>query len=71
MPVIYGTAIPFMFVISLIGFTMMWFNERVLISYFYAQPPAYDTEVTEATLKIMKVLPFLSLFFAFWQLGNR
>ena len=68
---VYGTAMPLLYPIALAGFMVLWVNERLLLCYYYRMPPAFDTEITEATLSIMRLLPLLSLPFTFWQLGNR
>ena len=67
----YGTVMPLLFPIALLGYIVLFVNERIMICYFYRQPPAYGTEVTEATLNIMRLIPLVSLPFVFWQLGNR
>jgi hypothetical protein len=68
---IYGTAIPFLWLISMLGYTVYWFNERKLIFNYYRAPPAYDIEITETAFFIISISPFFSLPIAFWQLGNR
>ena len=62
---------PLLYPIALCGYMVLYVGERFLICYYYRSPPVYDTEITEATLDIMRLLPLISLPFAFWQLGNR
>lgn len=71
MALVYGTAMPLFFPIGLMGYLTLWFNERLLLCYYYKQPPAYDTEITDQAYYIMTFLPLISLPFVYWQLGNR
>jgi len=63
MPPLYG--------IACLAFTILWINERLLICYYYREPPAFDEKMTLLTLDIVKWVPFIMLPMAFWQLGNR
>lgn len=38
----YGTALPILFPISLIAFCVLYTLERCLVFYYYKQPPAFD-----------------------------
>ena len=70
-PMIYGTAIPLLWLIALIGYTVYWFNERRLVFEYYRAPPAYDIEITATAIYIISLLPLLSLPVIYWQNGNR
>lgn len=60
-----------MFPIALVAFIVLWVFDRLLIAYYYHKPPAYDAKITQATINIMGLMPFLSLPIAFWMLGNK
>jgi hypothetical protein len=68
---VYGAAMPLVFPISVLGYLVYWFNERLLIAYYYKQPPAYSVESTQSVLTILGWVPLLSTPFVWWQFGNR
>jgi hypothetical protein len=63
---VYGTAIPQLWLIAMLGYTVYWFNERRLIFRYYREPPAYDIEISETAFFIISILPLFSLPVAFW-----
>lgn len=67
----YGMQIPILFPIALFGIFNMYMNERLLLAYYYKQPPMYDMELhLEAILRI-RLAPILCFLIGFWSLGNR
>jgi len=68
---IYGTGMPMLYPIALLGFVVLWFNERLLIVYYYKRPPNYNRLITTWPLAIMKKLPWVALPFNIWMLGNK
>jgi len=48
MPLMYGTVMPMLYPIVLVAFTIRWFNERLLICYFYREPPAYSRKIIDS-----------------------
>lgn len=38
----YGTALPILFPISLLAFVILYTLERCLVFYYYKQPPVFD-----------------------------
>jgi len=67
----YGTAMPYLYVTGLLAFVILYINERVLVCYYYREPPAFDEKMTLMTLEMSKYIPMMMLPVAFWQLGNR
>lgn len=63
MPPLYG--------IACLAFVILYINERLLVCYYYREPPAFDEKMTMLTLDLVKWVPFIMLPMAFWQLGNR
>lgn len=63
MPPLYG--------IACVAFVILYINERLLVCYYYREPPAFDEKMTMLTLDLVKWVPFIMLPMAFWQLGNR
>jgi hypothetical protein len=67
----YGMMIPMLFPIALLGFINMYINERLLLAYYYKQPPMYDMELHTIVLKHIKQAPFLMFLLGYWAIGNR
>lgn len=42
----YGTALPILYPIALWGFFVLYTLERLLVCYYYRQPPAFDDKMT-------------------------
>ena len=67
----YGCTLPPLYGIAAIAFLILYINERLLVCYYYREPPAFDEKMTMLTLDLVKWIPFIMLPMAFWQLGNR
>lgn len=63
MPPLYG--------IAAFAFLILYINERLLVCYYYREPPSFDEKMTSLTLGLVSWVPFIMLPMAFWQLGNR
>ena len=68
---LYGTAMPYLYVTAVLAFVILYINERLLVCYYYREPPAFDEKMTLMTLDLTRYVPLMMLPFAFWQLGNR
>lgn len=68
---LYGTAMPYLYVCALLAFTILYLNERLLVCFYYREPPAFDEKMTLMTLELTKKVPLMMLPVVFWQLGNR
>ena len=68
---LYGTAMPYLYLCALLAFVILYINERLLVCYYYREPPAFDEKMTLMTLTLTKLVPLIMLPMAFWQLGNR
>mmetsp|Transcript_27157 Transcript_27157/g.33766 ORF Transcript_27157/g.33766 Transcript_27157/m.33766 type:complete len:243 (-) Transcript_27157:954-1682(-) len=67
----YGCTMPPLYGIACVAFVILYINERLLVCYYYREPPAFDEKMTVLTLELVKWVPFIMLPMAFWQLGNR
>ena len=67
----YGIMMPILFPIACFGFFNMYVNERILLAYYYKQPPSYDMELHIHFLKRVKLAPFLLFFIGYWAAGNQ
>ena len=67
----YGMLLPILFPIAFFAFANLYVNERLLLAYYYQQPPIYDDELIRSSLKIMKGAPIFMFVMGYWALGNR
>jgi hypothetical protein len=67
----YGCAMPPLYAIACVAFIILYLNERLLVCYYYREPPAFDEKMTMLTLELVTYIPYVMLPMAFWQLGNR
>ena len=67
---IFGPALPVLYIISLVSIGSQYFIERLSLAYFYRLPPKYSDKLTLLNLKIMSFAPILSLAFTFWIYNN-
>ena len=68
----HGVALPILFPISLFGICNNYFTERILLAYYYKQPPLLDNKLnTRALLFLRYAGPMMMLSMAYWYLGNR
>jgi len=70
MSFMYGMMIPILFPLALFGFFNMYVNERILLAYYYKQPPVYDLDLHLEALKKVKVAPLLMFMLSYWAIGN-
>lgn len=66
----YGTALPILYPIAMINFIVLFCIERLLVFYYYKQPPAFDMKMTMSTLSIMILAPIIYMAMSFWFLSN-
>lgn len=66
----YGTALPILYPISLFAFFVLYCLERLLVFYYYKQPPAFDQKMTLSTLNMLTWGPCLYFAMSYWYLGN-
>lgn len=68
---LYGVALPILYPIALIGLVIQSVIDRLLLCYFYREPPHYDEKSTLQVIKIIEFVAISSLFHHFWILSNR
>ena len=68
---LHGVAFPILFPISLVGILNNFMLERILLAYYYKQPPLFDNRLNDRALGALFYAPFLLLANAYWVLGNR
>jgi hypothetical protein len=66
----YGIGQPILFPIAFVSYFILYSIERVLIAYFYQQPPTFDEKMTKNALSTLRFATIFYLFFGYWQLSN-
>lgn len=64
-------ALPILFPIATFGIFNMYVNERILLAWYYKQPPVYDDKLHKAALGMITGAPTTMFIFGFWIMGNR
>lgn len=67
----HGIALPTLFPITLFGIVNNFFTERILLAYYYRQPPLLDNKLDNRAIETLKYSPILMLSMGYWYLGNR
>lgn len=67
----YGTGMPLLYFYAFLAYLILYLNERLLVCYYYREPPAFDEVMTMLCIDLSKYVPYLMLPMAFWMLGNR
>lgn len=62
----YGCTMPPLYAIACFAFVILYINERLLVCYYYREPPAFDEKMTMLTLDLVKWVPYIMLPMAFW-----
>lgn len=68
---LYGTGMPLLYFYAFIAYAVLYVNERLLVCYYYREPPAFDEKMTMLCLDLSGYVPYLMLPVGFWMLGNR
>jgi hypothetical protein len=66
----YGLAIPLLFPICLLGFTVLYTVEKLMITYFFRKPPMFDEKLNSSAITKMKYAPLFMMFFGYWCMSN-
>lgn len=66
----YGLAIPLLFPIALLAYTVLYTCERLTITYFFRKPPMFDEKLNESAISKMKWAPIFMMFFGYWCMTN-
>lgn len=66
----YGTGLPVLYLIAILGCSIQYVLDRLMVCYFYKEPPTYDDRITNVAAEILQVLAVLSLVGSWFQLKN-
>lgn len=68
---LHGVALPILFPIAFFGVFNNFLVERLLLAWYYKQPPLFDNRLNDRGLEALMYAPFFMLANAYWVLGNR
>ena len=66
----FGAGLPILYLIALIGCIIQYTIDRLLICYFYREPPTYDERMTLVAAQSLKYIAALSLIGSWYQLRS-
>eukprot|EP00347_Sterkiella_histriomuscorum_P023421 403334704 len=66
----YGTALPLLYPIALWSFFVLYSLERILVCYYYKQPPNLDDKLTQNSLLMLLWAPIVHMMLSYWFLSN-
>ena len=67
----YGMIMPILFPMTLFGIINMYFVERLLLAYYYKQPPKYDEKLQKTVQDKLFFAPILMYLIGYWGMSNR
>lgn len=68
---IFGPCLPLLYGVGLLSILIQFLNDRLTLTYFYRLPPKYSEKLTIQCLRILSVVPIISLPFTFWIYTNQ
>ncbi len=66
----YGVGMPILFLVAAITFFILYSVEKVTVTYFYKQPPAFDDKLTKNAAAVLKWAGLIYLGFGYWMVSN-
>jgi len=66
----YGSAMPILFPIGLLAFVILYVWERLLICYYYKQPPMFSESMTKSAYSVLSYAPIVYIMMTYWFLSN-
>jgi hypothetical protein len=67
----WGGVVPFMFIMSCWGLSIMFIVERLMVYFAYIHPPMLDNDMMKQALNMLYAAPFLLCFMTTWAFSNR
>lgn len=68
---IFGQALPCLYLITLVSILIQYLMERLNLTYFYRLPPKFQITCTLTNIRIMSFAPLISLCITFWFYTNK
>ena len=62
----WGSILPFMFFLSIIGLIVMFIVEKLMVYYSYPHPPMLDNSMSDQAIKILYIAPFFLCLSGAW-----
>ena len=68
--IIFGPALPILYVITSWAIFCQYFFERITLAYLYRRPPTFNVELTLLNIRLMQFATIPSLLLTYWLYGN-
>lgn len=62
---------PLLYFYAFLAYAILYINERLLVCYYYREPPTFDEKMTMLSIDLSSWVPYIMLPVSFWMLGNR
>ena len=66
----YGAGIPILYIVTFVGMFIQYVLDRLLVCYFFREPPTYDDRITQIANQALKFIGTFSLLGVWFQLRN-
>lgn len=66
----YGAALPILYPIAWLAFVVVYITEKLLVFYYYKQPPSFDAKMTFTALDMITWAPIWFLAMSYWFFSN-
>ncbi len=67
---LFAPGLPILFPIALIGITVLYVTDRLAIAYWCKKPPTYDTNISDATIQLIRFAPVMYVTMGGWLYSN-
>ena len=67
----YCLFLPCLIPICLLGIVSSYVTDKILLAYYFSQPPQYDKEMLTYVIKTLKFAPTPMFLIGYWVLSNR
>lgn len=67
----YGLMIPLIVPVTLAGIAISYVTDKVLLAYYFMQPPQYDHRLQQQVVQTLKLAPLPMYILGYWVMSNR
>lgn len=68
---LFGIGLPILFPIGLISLALLYYTEKILLFYYYREPPSYDSSLNSTAINIMLFAPIMMFSVGYWMMSNK
>lgn len=67
----YGIGLPLIFPIAFFVLVILFILERLLLTYYYREPPTFDEKLNDSALTLLRWAPLFMFSVGYWMLSNQ